>query len=419
MKTRTFNWSSIPNLVVRGAGRWCHARVEMNAKAHWRSLHIQADAEGKNAPDVKDAIRAFKLQLAKDTFAVLQLTRSRNEHSTIEQLFAAYAKACSGRAIKTETVTTTKSRLAHVVRAVHGEFYNVEEARTSIFTRDLAEQFEHAKIAAVKKAAEDAELAGQAWSAEQLEQRIQSATNSAKSVLQQARAIFAESLLAGVHYRELVLPDLKPFLSYRVEGGTTIAAYVAPPVEVWQKIIADLPALKASSPAAWLAFQLGANSGLRRSSARNARWSWCTENTDGSAEMRIGRAKGNNSTVTFAPDVWAELKAARTSIDYIIPGTFETPATRQKYREAHPEATIPAELTRDEVIDELVAWLRGRGLTVDVVDKPFHLLRKIFGDTMRKAHGLDEAQKALGHSSNRLTHAVYSDHRSTKHVRVS
>lgn len=418
MNKRPYDWSKISNLEIRGKGRWCHARIEMNGRPHMRSLKIQADEFGENAPFVIDALRAFKVQLAQQNFAILQLTRTRNEHSTMEEVFTAYARACRGRDIQDATVKTTKSRFSHICRTVFGEFYNVEKARASIIGRDLAEKFEHAKLAAVKQAASDAAAAGKAWDAEQLEERLQSAKNSAKSTLQQARSLFAKRLLDCVHYRDLVLPDVGPFMRYRVEGGTTVAAFVAPPDDAWQRIVADLPTLRTSNPAAWLAFQIGANGGLRRSSARNARWSWCTENADGAAAMRVSRAKGNHSTVTFAPEVWAEMKAARTSIDWIIPGTFETPATRQKYREAHPDATIPAELTRDEVIDELVAWLRARGLTVDLVDKPFHLLRKIFGDTMRKTHGLDEAQKALGHSSSRLTHAVYSDHRSTKHVRV-
>lgn len=147
MITRPYNWSKIPNLEIRGKGKWCHARIEMNGRLYMRSLKIQADEMGENAPFVLDALRAFKVQLAQQNFAILQLTRTRNEHSTCQELFAAYEKACRGRDIKAETVATTQSRLAHILRQVHGEFFNVEAARTSIFTRDLAEKFEHTKIA--------------------------------------------------------------------------------------------------------------------------------------------------------------------------------------------------------------------------------------------------------------------------------
>lgn len=420
----SYDWSGIPNLIIRGKGNWCHARVEVNGTEHVRSLHIQADDAGANAPFVLDALRAYKVRIAQDSFAILQLTRSRNELSKIGDVFTAYEKACSGRDVLDSTVTTTKSRFAHICRTVHGESFDAESAHASIVTRELAERFEHAKLAAVKEAAKVAAAAGTPWSPEELEQRMQSTKNSAKSVLQQARALFAKDLLECVHYRGLVLPDVGPFMRYRVDGGTTISAFVAPPVDIWKKIRDDLPALKTTSPAKWIAFQLAVNCGLRRSSARNARWSWCVENADGSASMRITRAKGNHSTVTIAPNVWTELKAVRVSLDYMIPGASETPATRTAAvraadKRGEPLTFDPLEPTRDEIIGELVQWLRARGLTVDVARTPFHLLRKIYGDAMRSEHGLDEAQKALGHSSNKLTHAVYSDHRSTKHVQTA
>lgn len=417
---RAFNWARIPNLEIRGKGNWCHARIEMNGKEHHRSLKIQADEAGENAPFVLDALRAYKVQLAQNTFAILQLTRTRSENSTCAELFDAYERACAGRRIKQDTITTAISRFRHIVKTVHGEHFAVDGARTSIVTRQLAQDFEAAKLAAVNAAAAAAAAAGTPWSSEQLELRQQSALNSVKSVLQQARQLFAARLLDAAAYRPLVLPDLKPFMGYRIQGGTTISAFVPPPVEVWRRITGELPALKAASPAGWFAFQLAVNCGLRRSSARNARWQWITENADGSAQMRIARAKGNLSTVTIAPPLWAEMKAARIdAAEYIIPGRFETPGARAAALKTNPALVLPAgESTRDEVIAELVNWLRLQGLSVDIARCPFHLLRKVYGDAMRQAHGLDEAQKALGHSSSRLTHAVYSDHRSTKHVRV-
>ncbi len=417
---RSFDWSTIPNLEIRGKGRWCHARIEMNGRPFMRSLHIQADEAGENAPFVKDALRAYKVQLAQDTFAILKLTRSRSEYSTCRELFDAYDKACAGRRIKHDTVTTALGRFRHVLKTVHGDHFDVDGARTSIVSRQLAQDFEAAKISAVKATAAASAAAGKPWTEETLEQRLQSALNSAKSVLQQARQLFARRVIDCAPYRQLVLPDVGPFMQYRVDGGTTISAFVPPPAEVWQRISADLPALKAESPAKWFAFQLAVNCGLRRSSARNARWGWVVETVEGAAQMRIGRAKGNNSTVTISPELWLEMKAARIdATDYILPGTFETPAARTAALKANPDlAAAAGEQTRDEIVGDLVAWLRERGLTVDVARCPFHLLRKIYGDAMGQAHGLDEAQKALGHSSSRLTHAVYSDHRSTKHVRV-
>jgi integrase len=422
---RAYDWSKIPNLELRGPRRICHARVEVNGREHTRSLHIEADPAGLNAPFVIEALRAFKLKLAQDSFEILKLTRSRNEHSTCLELFNAFEKACAGRDIKDETVSSAISRCRHVLRTVHGEGLDVDTARTSLFTADLAQSFESEKIAAVKSAAKAAAAAGAPWSPELLEKRIRSAGNSAKSCLQQARQIFAERVLRSVAYRALVLPDLAAFMAYRIEG-TTLARYVPPPAETWRQILADLPALRTERPALWIAFQLGVNCGLRRSSARNARWDWCIEQPDGRAILDVRRAKGGNHTITIDAAVWRDLQALRSTVDYIIPGQHETPAARAAAIRANPppptadDAPTPAlEPSRDEVIDELVAWLRARGLTQDIAEKPFHLLRKIFGDTMRSTHGLDEAQKNLGHSSSQLTHQVYSSHAGTKSVRIA
>lgn len=226
---------------------------------------------------------------------------------------------------------------------MHGESYDVGAARCSIIIRELAAGFHHSRIAAVKTAAEAAASKGTPWTAEELEQRIQSAKNSAKSFLTQARAIFAADLLQSAHYSHLTLPDVSGIKKYKIGGGTTISAFVAPPTEVWQKIKADLPTLRTEGPDTWLAFQVGANSGLRRSSAKNARWDWCVENTDGSAAMRVGRAKGSNYTMTIAPEVWAEMKAARASVEYIIPGEYELSKARNAPRKAGKsvDAAIP------------------------------------------------------------------------------
>lgn len=409
MNKRPFDWSKVPNIEVRGLRKTISARLQIHGKEVWRSLHIEADEFGENAPFVKESMRALRLKLAQDSFAILKLTHSRNggEFSTCGELFAAYAKVCAGRDILDATVKTTVSRFRYICAKVHGEFFDVDNARTSIVNRDLAAQFEHRVIAGIKAlAAHDAAI-NLPWSAEKLEQRLQSAKNSAKSTLQQARSLFAAAVLDSVYYREIVLPPLTEFMKYRI-GGSTISPFVPPPADVWKRIVEDLPALKTQNVAQWLAFQLGVNCGLRRSSARNARWAWCVENADGSAEMRIGRAKGNNSTVTIAPMVWAEIKgewakarAAGAEPNFILPGDNEI-----------------GKGSRDEIVAEVVEWLRARGLTVEVSRCPFHLLRKMFGDHMRSTHSLDEAQKALGHSSNKLTHAVYSDHRSTKYVQV-
>ncbi len=395
-------WADVPNLKIRGPRRVCYVRVEINGEELVRSLHIEADPLGRNKADVVDAIRAFKLRAAQDTFAILKLTRSRNEHSTFAEIFAAYRAACAGRDILEKTFEQNIGWLEHIVRVAQGEFVDVKTQRTSLLTVDLLTTFQERKITAIKTKA-DAE----GWSTEQLEQRMKSGKNSAKSVIQQARSLFSVELLQSRHYRDLVLPDLSKFMAFRADGSS-VAPFVRPAADVWQKIVADLPALKASSLAQWFALNLGVNCGLRRGSARAARWAWCTALDSGEAEMEVRRAKGGHYIVTLQADLWAELLAARASTDYIIPATIV----------AAPGAELSAaelEADRDATIDAVVAWLRARGLNNRT---PFHTLRKIFGNAMVRTHGLTEGQNALGHSKQDLTHSTYSEHRSTRTVRA-
>ncbi len=402
MKPQRNPWSGIPNLKIRGPRRVCYARVEINGEEFQRSLHIEADPEGKNRGDVLDALRAFKLEIAKDKFAILQLTRSRNEHSTLAEIVTAYRAACKGRDITEDTIHRNVEYLYYIARLAHTEFFDTAGARASILTADLLATFQERRIAGVK-----ADAAAKGWTSEQLEQKMKSTKNSVKSGIQQARSLFAVELLQSRHYRDLILPDLGPFMKFRADGST-VAAFVRPSAEVWQKIVDDLPALKASSLPQWFALQLGVNVGLRRGSARCARWEWCKELAGGEAEMEVRRAKGGHYFLRLPADLWRELVTARTSTDYIIPSTLQAAAGVE---------FTPKQLEddRDATIDAVVAWLRARGLDTR---NPFHSLRKIYGNEMVQTHGLTEGQNSLGHSRNELTHQVYAEHRSTRTVRV-
>lgn len=407
MKTKKDPWAGIPNLRLRGPDRVCYVRLTINNEEHVRSLHINADPEGRNKRDVLDAIRAYKMEAAKNAHAILQLTRSRNETSTFATLFAAYRAACAERDIKAETCARNIGYLSFILRTVRGEFFAVETGRASLLTAELLETFEGERIARLKTRADAAY-----WTGEVLEHRMAATRNTIASAIRQARSLFSADLLRSRHYRALVLPVLDGFLDYRVES-TSVAPFVRPPAEVWERILADLPTLKAAHPAQWIAFVLAVNCGLRRSSAAAARWAWFKELPTGDAEMEVRRAKGNRYFVRLSAAAWAELKAARTSVEYVIPSTLP-PA---------PEGAVrtPAEISRlteaanHEVIDAVVVWLRERGIDAY---RPFHVLRKIFGDAVVRTHGLTEAQNALGHSKADLTHAIYSEHRSTKSVKV-
>jgi integrase len=61
----------------------------------------------------------------------------------------------------------------------------------------------------------------------------------------------------------------------------------------------------------------------------------------------------------------------------------------------------------DHTFDALVDWLRLQGIDQN---KPFHVLRKLFGSLVVEKHGLFAASSALRHTSVELTSAYYLDH---------
>jgi integrase len=60
----------------------------------------------------------------------------------------------------------------------------------------------------------------------------------------------------------------------------------------------------------------------------------------------------------------------------------------------------------DQVFDSLVRWLREQGIRGN---KPFHVLRKMFGSLIVEKHGIFAASSALRHTSIELTNAYYAD----------
>lgn len=393
---KPFDWSSIKNLIVRNG--WCHARVQMGGKEHWRSLHIEADPEGRNSADVREALRAFKLALAKDTHAILRLTRSRDEASTFTEIYATYRAACAGRAeIKPETVEVNIRWMENILRTCG---HDPETCRASALTPTLLELYQERVVTQLREQA-----AKEGWSEETLRTRMQSRQNSIKSAIGQARSLFAHELRQSHHYKALTLPDLHAFLDFRVAGRR---ARVFRPMDhaLWQQILAGIRDLATADRPRWFALQLSLNCGLRRGSARNARWDWCREQPDGSAIMDVLVAKESTYQLTIEADLWSEWKAARGVVPF--PDPKSTAADAYIIHGA-------TEKDRDGVIQSVVYWLRSHGVNEQ---KPFHYMRKYHGDAMDRTHGLEEAARRLGHKNSNITKSHYVDGRSTKAVRV-
>jgi integrase len=60
----------------------------------------------------------------------------------------------------------------------------------------------------------------------------------------------------------------------------------------------------------------------------------------------------------------------------------------------------------DATFNRLVNWLRAQGIEGD---KPFHVLRKIFGSLIVEKHGIFAASAAMRHTNIELTNAYYVD----------
>lgn len=396
MASKTFAWSTIPNIEIRGPRRVITARVQVAGKEVWRSTRIEADPEGKNAPAVREWLRAFRLEMVRDVDRLLAITKTRDEHSTFGELFAAYRAACAGRDIALSSVERAIKDMRLIVRTVHGgDNTGVDASRTSRCTVQLLVDFKARRIAEFK-----AECEAERVDAEAYQRRLQSCLVSIKSTIQHARSVFAQECRQQESYRELVLPNLEEFLAYR-SGGSTTRAFEMPAPAVLQQLRDGAALFATTQPAMWLALCLTANFGLRRGSARVAKWAWFTARDDGSALLRVRVAKGNQSTVGVSPATWAALqphkaKAEADGREHVLPGIDDA--------------------ARDAVLESVKVWLRGIGF--DEVRCPLHELRGLFVNTMAAEHSLDAAQGATGHSTQKVMMDSYVARGTDKWVQV-
>lgn len=216
------------------------------------------------------------------------------------------------------------------------------------------------------------------------------AERSANSILRQARSVFAAPVLPA--YRELTLPDLEGFLKAAKLKAAAVQ-YVAPPADVIGRISADYPGLKAADPGAYAAFLLGAFLGLRNGEAAAAEWDWVERDGEGRSWLRLATrphwktktARGRD--VEIPAGVLAELEAVRRVIIEDIPAdpAFLIPAPHETERKVR-------------VFRRLNAWLRARGLTVQMTPKGFYELRKYFTNRAAWGSGAYRAARAAGNS---------------------
>jgi integrase len=121
-------------------------------------------------------------------------------------------------------------------------------------------------------------------------------------------------------------------------------------------------------------------------------------------------------TVTVRPTEFSSLKtvesAATLRLDPEIAALFKDWHAQSSSRWVIESDNLPRPKARypyyraNRVITALVRWLREQGISSN---KPFHVLRKMFGSLIVEKHGIFAASSALRHTSIELTNAYYAD----------
>ena len=221
----------------------------------------------------------------------------------------------------------------------------------------------------------------------------ESRIRGANSHIQDARSVFTKAALADDLYPGL--PDISSFLNKAKLKEMKKKFKFGKVDKDVQRLKANLPALKKSNPAAYLAFQLTAVLGLRRGEAAQARKSWITTHK-GRKVIYVQATetwvpKGRQERMVPLPeDVNSDILFLSDDSDFIIP------APTQNYR-------------YESVFNSLSAWFLQVCPNWED-EKKAHVLRKCFGAEVSTQTGsLFAAQTLLGHASPEITNDYYSD----------
>jgi integrase len=217
---------------------------------------------------------------------------------------------------------------------------------------------------------------------------------SVNSTLRQARSLFGERKILK-HLPQVPRPlpfdgvEFEPRVSTKFYG----AGLGAP--ELLRRALDELETEQLK------AFLLAIGLGLRRREADHLTWS------------SFNFAGG---TVRVQPTEYYELKTVESAAVLAFDPEFMT-----LFKGWHAQATGPFVLESErlprgetswayyranETFNALVVWLRRQGIRGN---KPFHILRKIYGSLIAEAHGIHAASSALRHTSIEMTSSVYAD----------
>lgn len=199
--------------------------------------------------------------------------------------------------------------------------------------------------------------------------------------LRSAKSVFAA---AGEYLPGLVLPDLSAFLSF--EAGIQITKGLGElPPEVLQKVIEELPALKAERLDAWTLFQVVAWTAARPVSLSRMNRSSITWLEDGTAKLAIPETKKGRLTVARVPKDVAEALHELADDDGLF-GRSAGAMERLNRRELNP-------------------WLRTMGVEGS---QALYRFRAHQIQATRDALGLEAASGKAAHQNTKTTATYYA-----------
>ncbi|MFA6959906.1 MAG: hypothetical protein WC205_04040 [Opitutaceae bacterium] len=322
----------------------------------------------------------------------LGLLSRKRSLASIGDLIAAFEADAPGRDLAKKTVGAASSSLRLILREVlRIEGPAVDMLPSSVLKWTVLQDFQALRVAAASPAGPAA---------------VKTARITAASTISQARVIVGEPSMREANMRALLLPDLEEFRAWQPAASTrkvrvpvddlTRARLRAACEDLWFAADGGDEVARAK----WLATALAGNAGLRRGSAINARWDW-VRMEHGEPKLYVvatdeAKPKGNETFIKLDASVWNDMQALkREGSVYIVPG-----------------ATLKE---RDAVFKTTCEMLRGLGLNVD---KPNHELRAVYAQEMRRQHGMEAAQDAMGHDKPRTTEGYTGKRGGDKSVRA-
>lgn len=323
---------------------------------------------------------------------VLDKVRSKRLHSTLGAIFAVYREEAKARGIDARTAGSYISQLANIIRKVHGDQFDVENASAAILTGELLASYAKSEYLA----AGDDIL------------RQERVKGTIRSTIVNARSVFAKWTDNNGIYRNLSLSDLTGFKKQGTPWKVERKVYHRPPAPLIAKTVAAGRELRTSNPRLYAVFLLAYDLALRAGEAMAIEWTWfSTTAVEGAIVNHADIFRRPNfkpkwnmeRSVPINADTWRELQELRQRPEWIQASGKPTPFV------------VPGahETDRYNLVNrEFAAWMRGLGWDAGTYPKTAHELRKLMGSEWFTKKTPQFAQEKLGHRNIATTCTFYA-----------